>query len=1017
MKRTVLWIWIAALVLCGQARSLEADLTLRQLNHKAWTIADGAPTSILAITQTTDGTLWLAGPSGLTRFDGIGFVRYEGPADQPFESNNIKTVAASADGGLWIGFTFGGISFLKNGAVVHYGEHEGLPIGSVMSIVTDVNGVTYAATTQGLYRLEHSRWKIVVMDANDPKPRLFAAAVDHAGILWAVTDAAVYARAVGATNFREIVKRNKNNFQVRPGTAIAGGPDGNMWVINVNAVGELTRLDAEAVSPQKGLREFDFHETITNEGHIFFDREGYLWFGGLGVRRLAAGTLTGDLTNAAQRMASFTVADGLTGIVNSLFEDREGNIWAGTEAGLDRFSQSNVIRWVGPNLPSPAIVAGESGTVWAADVDDNGNSSVREIRNDTIVKEYAAPLGTAYRSPDGSLWFGGRNGIARFEEGRFITTALPEREEVQAMAQDRTGAMWVSVVRKGVFRLADGQWSLNGNLPALPHLPAIVETADASGRLWFGYTGNQIARVDGPNVKLFGTADGLNVGNVTAIAGRSQHLWIGGDHGLARFDGTRFVPVLSAASSPFTSISGIVELKSEDLWLNTNVGIVHLSGDELHRVAREAGYRVHSEVFDYLDGINGHAVQLRPTPSAIEGTDGRLWFALTAGPVSIDPSKLKRNALPPPLTIWSVGAGEARYLAAPQMRLPAHTTNVSMEYTAGSLTIPERVHFRYKLEGLDRDWKDAGNRREVFYTNLGPGTYVFRVIAANNDGVWNTTGASLPFTIAPAFYQTKWFYGLCALVCLAFLRLLYLVRIRQVSAQVRGRLEERLAERERIARDLHDTLLQSVQGLVLRLRASVSRMPTHEPNRSLMEQALERADEVLAEGRDRVKYLRLSSHDTDLPQALAALGEELAVEQTAHFRSTVEGMPRDLHPIVREEATFIAREALINAFKHANAHQIEVEISFGEAELRTRIRDGGEGIHADLLQQGGREGHWGLLGMRERAKKIRATVTIWSKPGAGTEVDLRVPAHIAYRSRQTGPFSWWRRESPIDAQN
>jgi len=1017
MKRTVLWIWIAALVLCGQARSLEADLTLRQLNHKAWTIADGAPTSILAITQTTDGTLWLAGPSGLTRFDGIGFVRYEGPADQPFESNNIKTVAASADGGLWIGFTFGGISFLKNGAVVHYGEHEGLPIGSVMSIVTDVNGVTYAATTQGLYRLEHSRWKIVVMDANDPKPRLFAAAVDHAGILWAVTDAAVYARAVGATNFREIVKRNKNNFQVRPGTAIAGGPDGNMWVINVNAVGELTRLDADGVSPQKGLREFDFHETITNEGHIFFDREGNLWFGGLGVRRLAAGTLTGDLTNAAQRMASFTVADGLTGIVNSLFEDREGNIWAGTEAGLDRFSQSNVIRWVGPNLPSPAIVAGESGTVWAADVDDNGNSSVREIRNDTIVKEYAAPLGTAYRSPDGSLWFGGRNGIARFEEGRFITTALPEREEVQAMAQDRTGAMWVSVVRKGVFRLADGQWSLNGNLPALPHLPAIVETADASGRLWFGYTGNQIARVDGPNVKLFGTADGLNVGNVTAIAGRSQHLWIGGDHGLARFDGTRFVPVMSAASSPFTSISGIVELKSEDLWLNTNVGIVHLSGDELHRVAREAGYRVHSEVFDYLDGINGHAVQLRPTPSAIEGTDGRLWFALTAGPVSIDPSKLKRNALPPPLTIWSVGAGEARYLAAPQMRLPAHTTNVSMEYTAGSLTIPERVHFRYKLEGLDRDWKDAGNRREVFYTNLGPGTYVFRVIAANNDGVWNTTGASLPFTIAPAFYQTKWFYGLCALVCLAFLRLLYLVRIRQVSAQVRGRLEERLAERERIARDLHDTLLQSVQGLVLRLRAAVSRMPTQEPNRSLMEQALERADEVLAEGRDRVKYLRLSSHDTDLPQALAALGEELAVEQTAHFRSTVEGMPRDLHPIVREEATFIAREALINAFKHANAHQIEVEISFGEAELRTRIRDDGEGIHADLLQQGGREGHWGLLGMRERAKKIRATFTIWSKPGAGTEVDLRVPAHIAYRSRQRGPFSWWRRESPIDAEN
>jgi signal transduction histidine kinase len=231
-------------------------------------------------------------------------------------------------------------------------------------------------------------------------------------------------------------------------------------------------------------------------------------------------------------------------------------------------------------------------------------------------------------------------------------------------------------------------------------------------------------------------------------------------------------------------------------------------------------------------------------------------------------------------------------------------------------------------------------------------------------------------------------------------------------------LEERLAERERIARDLHDTLLQSVQGLVLRLRAAVTRMPRQEPTRSLMEQALERADEVLTESRDRVKNLRSSlNEDSGLPQALAALGEELAIEQAARFRSTIEGIPRDLHPVIREEAIFIAREALINAFRHANAHQIELEISYSEHELRTRIRDDGEGIHAEVLQRGGREGHWGLLGMRERAKKIRAALTIWSKLGAGTEVDLRVPAHIAYRSRQRRPFRWWRHESSIDAQN
>ena len=241
-------------------------------------------------------------------------------------------------------------------------------------------------------------------------------------------------------------------------------------------------------------------------------------------------------------------------------------------------------------------------------------------------------------------------------------------------------------------------------------------------------------------------------------------------------------------------------------------------------------------------------------------------------------------------------------------RLPVHTTNVRIDYTAGSLTIPERVSFRYKLERSDRDWQYAGNRREVFYTNLGPGSYTFRVIAANNDGVWNMTGASVHFSIAPAFYQTAWFYALCALLCLAFVRILYMIRIRQVSAQVRGRLEERLIERERIARDLHDTLLQSVQGLVLRLRATVTRMPTQEPIRLQMEQALERADEVMAEGRDRVHDLRSPGADCDLTEALAALGEKLAMDQTAHFSSTVEGLPRALHPIVREEAMFITKK-------------------------------------------------------------------------------------------------------------
>jgi signal transduction histidine kinase len=272
------------------------------------------------------------------------------------------------------------------------------------------------------------------------------------------------------------------------------------------------------------------------------------------------------------------------------------------------------------------------------------------------------------------------------------------------------------------------------------------------------------------------------------------------------------------------------------------------------------------------------------------------------------------------------------------------------------------------------------------------------VIAANEDGVWNETGSSIDFSIPPAFYQTRSFYALCALAFLGALTALYRVRVHQVAAQVRGRLEARLAERERIARDLHDTLLQGMQGLIWRFQAATDRIPAGEPARQLMEQSLDRADKLLGESRDKVKDLRPSGSETaDLAKALAAEGEQFAVLHETRFKASVEGAPRDLHPIVREEGFLIGREALSNAFSHAHALNVEIEISYGDAALHLRIRDDGRGISPGVLDAGGAPGHFGLLGMRERAKKLGAHLEVWSKQGVGTEVDLRVPADVAYK--------------------
>jgi signal transduction histidine kinase len=341
------------------------------------------------------------------------------------------------------------------------------------------------------------------------------------------------------------------------------------------------------------------------------------------------------------------------------------------------------------------------------------------------------------------------------------------------------------------------------------------------------------------------------------------------------------------------------------------------------------------------------------------------------------------------------------------LKLPALTRSLQIDYTALSLSVPERVQFRYLLEGSDKVWQEPGTRRQAFYTNLGPGTYNFRVVACNNDGVWNESGASLGFTIAPAFYQAVWFQLLCLASGAGILYFFYRLRVQQATVHVQGRLQERLAERERIARELHDTLLQGFQGLTLHFQAAMKQIPDREPARLTMEKALKLADEVLLEGRKRVRDLRSEGAiSSELPEMLASLGQELTQDLAVTFKVTVIGSPQSLHPVACGEIYRIAREALTNAFGHSHAGNIEVEAVYDFTSFSLRVRDNGCGIDHDVLIRG-REGHWGLSGMRERAQNIGGQLKVWSNPGAGTELDFRMPAKLAYvRKHKESRWSW-----------
>jgi signal transduction histidine kinase len=346
------------------------------------------------------------------------------------------------------------------------------------------------------------------------------------------------------------------------------------------------------------------------------------------------------------------------------------------------------------------------------------------------------------------------------------------------------------------------------------------------------------------------------------------------------------------------------------------------------------------------------------------------------------------------------------------MKLAPGTGTIQIEYTAMALGMPERIRYRYRLDGVDDRWQEAGRRHAAFYNNLGAGDYHFRVQASNEVGEWPLQDSPLDFSIAPTFTQTWWFKGCCGLILLAICWMAYRLHLRRVIAQMAGRLEERIDERERIARELHDTLLQSVQGLVLNVDAAAAHLPETDPARALIEAALVRAEDVLHEGRDRVRGLRnADDFRQGFVAALIAAGAQVRAPGAMPVRLVVNGKMRSLYPVVQQEALAIASEAFANAYHHAEASSIEALVVYGPREFRLSIRDNGAGISPEVLSAGGKDDHWGFLGMHERARRIKAKLTLQSKPGAGTEWAFALPGSLAYRSEPSRP--WFPRQGAM----
>jgi signal transduction histidine kinase/ligand-binding sensor domain-containing protein len=960
------------------------DDALSRFQHTAWTIADGAPADIWALAQAPDGFLWLGTGSGLFKFDGLRFERHEPPAGGQLLSSNVTALTIVSPDEIWIGYYTGGASRLRRAGIVHYPPGDGLPAGTVYRIARGGDGTLWMATDHGLAEFRDGRWHTVGAARGYPWPNAYWVLVDSSDTLWVASGETVVRLRPGATAFE------RTGVETAPQSTLAEAADGTIWIADVrHGTRPIGDGYAAATAPAPGL-------ATLHAKRLLFHSDGSLW--GTDTARGGAFRLATP-TGAQGVIEAFAKRQGLTSdMAVPAIEDIEGNVWIGTNFGLNRFRRNSVVAVAevadvahqGFGLAGgrgDAVSLAGGGTLFSAD-----GSSTRARIGDL------PRIVAAHESGDGILWLIGSRQLLRVQDDQLREVPLPggrAAHEILAMTSDATGAPWISLSGEGIHRHDDGRWV---SMPRLPDDLPNVLAADANGGMWSGYPRSRAAFLHDGRLREFGAAEGLAVGNVTAISATARHVLVAGEQGIARLSGERFTSLGGHHATAFLGITGIAETADGDLWLNGSQGVVRIEGSELERALRDRDSGARHVLLDAQNGLPGVAVQSSPVSTIVEAGDGRLWFNTNQGAAWIDPARIQRNPRPPTVIIRTLTAGGTVHGSESPIRLPTGTTSLEIDYTATSLTLPERTNFLYRLEDVDGEWQDAGIRRQAFYTNLGPGDYRFHVIAANSDGVWNHEGARLDFSIPPTFVQTRWFLLLCIVGVMGVLWLLYLMRLRRLGLHIRSRLHERHMERERIARELHDTLLQSIQGLILRFQAVAETIPPSEPARAVMERALERADQVLEEGRDRVLDLRASTQYTgDLCEVFAAVAAELSQDHPAVFKATRTGIEQPIDPLVRDDIFRIGREALLNAYRHADAKNIDVAIDYSRDDLQLRFVDDGRGMDARILEKGGRPGHWGLSGMRERAERVGGRLSIWSRAGSGTEIELRIPADAAYR--------------------
>ena len=937
-----------------------------------WREAEGfAQSRVRAIVQTRDGYMWFGTDGGLVRFNGESFTAFNTQTGA-LKDDEVWALEEDDDGGLWIGTYGGGLTLLKNGRFRTFTTADGLPDDVIRSLAKDGQGNIWMVTAQGLVRDSHGVFARFTPDdgsadartavcwssseglvagtrngiyrfANDrlerflPKP-----ARDNAelGQLLCGSDGSLW---IGYSD--GVIEQRRNGVPRTFGAPHAGGPinklyqdpQGGVWAVRGKQITKLHNGAFEAVSVEGGAGLGGIYT-------LCMDREAGIWLGlqSNGLARLRT-----------RQLSTVSVEDGLPDDrTRAVFEDSRGDLWIGTVDGLARYHDGRFATWT--------------------HVNGSRLGDVRSIAEDSI----------------GNLWISAGKDLLWMKDGRL--TPVPNWTgtfEIEALYKDAGDRMWIGTDGAGLFQYSGGvfrnyrtQDGLAGN-----QVRAIVR--DHSGALWAGTLGKGLSRYSNGKFTNFTTRDGLANDRVVAIHEDEEGaLWFATRRGLSRLKDGVFFNWTSASGLLTDFVYAIVDDGYGNFWFSSAQGIFRVSKRDLRGFAAGTVKKVVSVAYGERDGMKTRAGNVGNQPLALRTSGGQLLFTSMNGLVVVEPDRIFPNTFVPPVYIEKAILNKREQPLRQYAELPLGAGDFEIHYAALGYSAPEKMRFRYTLEGLDQNWIDAGARRFTYYANLSPGRYRFRVVAGEEDGAWNKTGDAFSFYLKPPFYRTPLFAAIVIPSAMLFAWLLYWLHMRGL----RARYSAVLAERNRISQDIHDTLAQNLAGIALQLDAVHMHLPDVKSDlRERLDEACNLTRYSLAEARRAIADLR--SDELECPNLAAAL-PEIAKQLAAALQTRIQvvGAPRKLSPSTEINLLRIFQEALANTVKHAHARTVDVELRYTPDSLALRVRDDGRGFDPEHLSPSG-NGHYGLIGMRERAERIGGHLTLKSRQGEGTELLVEVP--------------------------